>query len=30
MVFEIKDKETRGQKLKDGFAKMSDEILITK
>lgn len=30
MIFEIKDKEARGMKLKEGFAKNSDEILITK
>lgn len=30
MIFEIKDKEARGMKIKEGFSKPSDEILITK
>jgi anion-transporting ArsA/GET3 family ATPase len=29
-VFEIKDKEARSVKLRDGFAHMADEFLITK
>jgi cilia- and flagella-associated protein 57 len=30
MVFEVKDKEVRGMKLKDGFQRPSEEILITR
>ena len=30
MIFEIKDKEARGMKIKEGFSKNSDEILITR
>lgn len=30
MIFEIKDKEARGMKIKEGFSKPSDEILITR
>lgn len=30
MVFEIKDKEARGLKLRDGFTGVPDEILITR
>ncbi|EWS71110.1 WD40 domain protein (macronuclear) [Tetrahymena thermophila SB210] len=30
MVFEIKDKDARGMKLKDGYAKYSEEELITR
>lgn len=30
MVFEIKDKEARGMKLKDGYVKFSEEVLVTR
>ena len=30
MLFSIKDKEAKGQKLKDGYLKPSEEILITR
>ena len=30
MVFEIKDKEAKGLKLRDGFIGVPDEILITR
>lgn len=30
MIFEIKDKEARGMKIKEGFAKPSDEFLMTR
>ena len=30
MVFEIKDKEAKGLKLRDGFVGVPDEILITR
>lgn len=30
MLFEIKDKDTRGLKIKEGYSKFSEEILVTK
>ena len=30
MIFDIKDKEARGTKLKDGYSKYADEILVSK
>lgn len=30
MIFEIKDKEARGMKIKEGFSKPSDEFLMTR
>lgn len=30
IVFEIKDKDARGMKLKEGYSKSSDEILVTR
>jgi len=30
IVFEIKDKDARGLKLKEGFSKPADEILVTR
>lgn len=30
IVFEIKDKDARGLKLKEGFSKAADEILVTR
>jgi hypothetical protein len=30
MLHEIKDKETRGVKIREGFTEPSDEILITR
>ena len=30
IIFEIKDKDARGMKLKEGYSKPSDEILVTR
>ena len=30
MLFEIKDKDARGMRLKEGFQQSSDEILVTR
>lgn len=30
IIYEIKDKDARGMKLKEGYSKPSDEILVTR